>query len=804
MKLEPFAMERLQSTYENQVDFNLSESGVHPLTLGELVDDPARARRAARREPALHADRTARCRCASSIAAHLSGRDADHVQVTNGGAEANYITTWNLVEPGDEVVMMVPNYMQTWGLARAFGATVKEWPLVATPTARGGACDADALERLVSPRTKLIVICNPNNPTGARFEAGDLDRIAAIAARHGSWILSDEIYRGAERDGRETPTMWGRSDRVIVTSGLSKAYGLPGLRIGWIVGPPSLIASLWSYHDYTTIAPGALSDALARRALEPARRARILARTRGILNAELSGHRRSWLDAHGGLFSYAPPDAGAIVYVRYHHAINSTELVTRLRVEKSVLVVPGDHFGMDGYLRIGFGDETATSAARRRLWIASAQRLSIAESGLRTADARIRSSGHGPSRRDVRPDPDRLRQRRAPLRRRCSHERRTTLAATIDLTPRIVGIATRHGHAFSARDRCGCASASTLERSATGPSTPRVPPTTRSTGARVAAARAAASSSSRRRRSTSRAANRRSRTSGPRSPAARTSSRRTRDRSRSPTARSRARPTRADRRFLFEGAVMDGVPIFNLVRETLPAVDDPRLSRRREQHDELHPHRDGTGTAVRRRRWRRCRRAGIAEADASLDVDGWDAAAKTAALANVLLGANITPQAGRAARASRRTRGRRAIEARARRPAAEAGRARGREGPRVTARVAPEELPGDDLLAGLEGQQNALILQTDLLERNRDRAAQRQPDADRLRAALRSGHDRAGRLEPCAPLGDRRRERGGVEALTTRSPKTVTGNGAQSTRDQLVVRAVVFVDVVRRERHACS
>ena len=204
--------------------------------------------------------------------------------------------------------------------------------------------------------------------------------MAAAAARHGSWILSDEIYRGAERDGRETPTIWGRSDRAIVTSGLSKAYGLPGLRIGWIVGPPALVASLWSYHDYTTIAPGALSDALARRALEPARRARILARTRAILNRNfpiIAG----WLDAHGDLFTYAPPDAGAIVYVRYHHAINSTELVTRLREEKSVLIVPGDHFGMDQYLRLGFGDdETYLRDGLARLG------AGIADCGLRTAE----------------------------------------------------------------------------------------------------------------------------------------------------------------------------------------------------------------------------------------------------------------------------------------------------------------------------------------------------------------------------------------------------------------------------------
>jgi len=356
MKLEQFAMERMQSTYENQVEFNLSESGVHPLTLGELVDE-AGATDALLAESLRYIQSNGTVALRALVASMYPGATPDHVQVTNGGAEANYVTTWHLVEPGDEVVMMAPNYMQTRGLARAFGATVTEWPLVNASDGKPWRVDIEALERLVTARTKLIIICNPNNPTGARFEADDLDRIAAIAARHGSWILSDEIYRGAELDGRETPSMWGRTERVIVTSGLSKAYGLPGLRIGWVVGPPSLVATLWSYHDYMTISPGALSDALARRALEPARRQRILARTRAILNDNFPVIAQ-WLDAHGALFSYTRPDAGAIVYVRYHHDMNSTELVTRLRLEKSVLIVPGDHFGMDGYLRIGFGDET--------------------------------------------------------------------------------------------------------------------------------------------------------------------------------------------------------------------------------------------------------------------------------------------------------------------------------------------------------------------------------------------------------------------------------------------------------------
>jgi aspartate/methionine/tyrosine aminotransferase len=375
MRLEPFELERMQSTFENEVEFNLSESGVQPLSVGDLVEDVA-SKDALLSETLRYTQTNGTPRLRAAISALYPGATADHVQVTNGGSEANFVTTWHLVEPGDEVVLMTPNYMQMPALARAFGATVKEWPLVHDPGAvkgeggrspaeaprcndsrgeGGWRVDTDALDRLVSAKTRMIVVCNPNNPTGARFDADTLDRIVATAARCGAWVLSDEIYRGAELDGRETPSMWGRYERVVVTSGLSKAYGLPGLRIGWAVGPPALVASLWACHDYTTIAPGALSDALARRALEPTQRARILARTRRILTENFP-IVADWLDGYGDLFTYTAPDAGAIVFARYHHAINSTELVTRLRQEKGVLLVPGDHFGMDHYLRFGFGD----------------------------------------------------------------------------------------------------------------------------------------------------------------------------------------------------------------------------------------------------------------------------------------------------------------------------------------------------------------------------------------------------------------------------------------------------------------
>jgi aspartate/methionine/tyrosine aminotransferase len=350
MKLETFEMERMQSTWENIVRYNLSESGVHPVALADLVADPKD------REELLtvelgYSQSNGTPELRSSIAAMYEGAGEENVIVTTGTAEANFLVSWMLTEPGDEAIMMLPNYMQLYGLLRCFGAEVRPLRLLQD---RDWSPDLDELDQMVSPRTKLIAVCNPNNPTGAILTGEEIDRIVRAARRAGAWILADEVYRGAELDGPETPSFWGRYDRLIITSGLSKAYGLPGLRIGWIVSTPEIVARAWAYHDYTTIGPGPASDLLARIALRPENRERFLARTRGILNANYP-ILRDWAESHSQTFSHTRPKAGAIAYLRYELEIGSLDLVERLRKEKSVLIVPGDHFLMGKYLRIGFG-----------------------------------------------------------------------------------------------------------------------------------------------------------------------------------------------------------------------------------------------------------------------------------------------------------------------------------------------------------------------------------------------------------------------------------------------------------------
>ncbi len=351
MKIETFEMERWQSTWEHRVEYNLSESGVEPIRVRDLLRDPSLVDRVLD-FPAAYSQSNGTPELRTAIAAMYQGADPDHILVTNGSAEANFLSAWHLIEPGDDVVVMLPNYMQIWGLGRIFGATVKplwlredlEWQF-----------DPEALKETVTRRTKLIAVCNPNNPTGAIMKDGERRALLDAAVDADAWLLADEVYLGSEREGPRTESLWGVHEKTLITNGLSKAYGLPGLRIGWIVGPPGTVATLWSYHDYTTLTPTYLSDRLAQIALEPDRREEILARTRSILRANFET-LRSWIESLDPLFAYRPPEAGAICYLRYAPRIGSTELAMRLLNEKSTLIVPGDQFKMDGYIRIGMGN----------------------------------------------------------------------------------------------------------------------------------------------------------------------------------------------------------------------------------------------------------------------------------------------------------------------------------------------------------------------------------------------------------------------------------------------------------------
>lgn len=348
---QPFEMERMMSKWENVVEYNLSESGVHPVTLRELAGDAATAEALLDTELNYpQANGTVELR--ENIAALYPGATPDNVLVTIGCAEANFNALQTLLSAGDEMVVMLPNYMQIPGIGHNYGFEVKAFHL---REERGWAPDLGELSEAVSEHTKLIAVCNPNNPTGYILTGEEMDAIVATAERVGAWLLADEVYAGAERlVDTQSPSFWGRYDKVLAMNSLSKAYGLPGLRTGWVVGPADTVDDIWARHEYTTISNTMLANKLATIALSPEVRPRLIQRTRDYIRRGFPV-LDAWLESHEGVFDLIPPQAAAIAFVQYHLDVNSTDLVSRLMRQKSVLIVPGDHFGLDRYLRISYG-----------------------------------------------------------------------------------------------------------------------------------------------------------------------------------------------------------------------------------------------------------------------------------------------------------------------------------------------------------------------------------------------------------------------------------------------------------------
>jgi aspartate/methionine/tyrosine aminotransferase len=361
MPFVPFELEEWQSRWETTVAYNLADSGVAAVRLGELLsgaaDRPAdQAERARLLDVDLHYPPVAGTDLLRERIAGWIGAAAENVLVTVGASEANAILVSTLVEPGDAVVVMEPGYRQIRGIAQNAGADVRTFPL---DPARGWRPDLEALEGAVTDRTRLIAVTNPNNPVGTILTEPEMDAVVAAARRSGAWLLADEVYRGTERLTDElTPTFWGRYERTISVGSLSKAFGLPGLRLGWIVAPAEIVEAAWRRHEYATIATGMLSMRLGELALEPSTRDRLLARTRRYIR-DGYGRLDAWIGANADLLSIVPPDATALGFVRYHLDLPSVEVAHALRREADVLVAPGSTFGVEHHLRITHGLEPA-------------------------------------------------------------------------------------------------------------------------------------------------------------------------------------------------------------------------------------------------------------------------------------------------------------------------------------------------------------------------------------------------------------------------------------------------------------
>ncbi len=345
---QPFVLENYLSDNEQNVAFNFSESGVHPLTLGGLLDIAGRDAASLEAVVLDYPEVRGREALREKIAALYPGAAADNVLVTVGASEANHLVASTLLEPGDAIVAMQPGYRQLSGNAINRGIEVRPLPL---SEANGWALDVDELGRVVTTGTRLISVINPHNPTGHILSQAERSAIVEAASRVGAWIVADEVYAGTERgDAPPTPTFWGEYERVIAINSMSKAYGLPGLRTGWLVAPAELVGPLWRRHEYATISATMLGNVLTDIALDADVRPRLTERARGLINRGFDVLMRE-LGKREGVYAVVPPQASAMCIVRYDLPVDSRHFVDRLVAEQSTLVVPGDCFGLDRHFR---------------------------------------------------------------------------------------------------------------------------------------------------------------------------------------------------------------------------------------------------------------------------------------------------------------------------------------------------------------------------------------------------------------------------------------------------------------------
>ncbi|KUK85798.1 MAG: Aminotransferase class I and II, partial [Synergistales bacterium 58_81] len=274
-------------------------------------------------------------------------RDPERVLVMNGGSAANFLALFTLVEPGDRVISVWPTYQQLTSIPKAFGARVD---ILQLRPENSWLPDTEELGKMAESGVDLICLNNPNNPTGSLMDRGMLEKISAIARKHGAWILCDEAYRGLVHEpGVSVPSMADIYEKGVSTGSMSKVFSLAGLRSGWMTGPRGFIEEAFSRRDYTTISCGPLSDSLAVVALE--NKGKIMERNLKIIR-ESVGLLGEWIDSEP-LFHWITPRAGTTAFVGYDMDIPSDEFCVDLLGTTGTFLLPGSCFGIDKRLRFG-------------------------------------------------------------------------------------------------------------------------------------------------------------------------------------------------------------------------------------------------------------------------------------------------------------------------------------------------------------------------------------------------------------------------------------------------------------------
>jgi len=362
MHIAPFATEQYYALYEFTTPHMLSSSDCETMSVGDLMklaglDLAGLGKlRLGYTESQGHPD------LRTVIAAGYDDVTPEQVVVLTSPVEGIYLIMRTLLEPGDEAIVLTPAYDALRNMAEHVAGRVQTWAM--TPTENGWRLDFEALERMVSSRTKLLIVNFPHNPTGHLPTPAEFQALVDLCAGHGIWLFCDEMYRGLEFGTMERlPSAVDLYERAIVLTGLSKTYGLPGLRAGWLLvrDEPARQALInWKY--YTTICPAAPTEFLALAALTAGKP--IVDRNKALIRDNIA-LAEPFFERWPDLFTWRPPRAGSVALVGLN-APSATDYCHNLAQTAGVLLLPGAFMGYeDRYVRFGFGRRGFAEALER-------------------------------------------------------------------------------------------------------------------------------------------------------------------------------------------------------------------------------------------------------------------------------------------------------------------------------------------------------------------------------------------------------------------------------------------------------
>lgn len=352
MKIKPFAVEEWMNAWEVGAKYNIAETCVDSISMNDLFELTGEDkteflnRLCARRLS--YGDIEGLPEFRKGVCGLYKTLNIENIVPTHGASGANHHVFYSLISPGDRVVSIMPTYQQLYSIPESYGADVQ---ILYLSKENNYLPDLEKLRRLVTPKTKMICINNPNNPTGALMSEQMLREIVEIARSADAWILCDEVYRHLSQEDGWCPSIVDLYEKGISVSSMSKVFSLAGLRLGWIATHDmSVVKSCLSHRDYNLVSCGVFDEMLAAAALK--HRDKLLERSRKIVRENLQ-ILDDWVSSEPHV-SYVKPKAGTTALVYYDLDISSYEFCEEMYKKTGAFVTPGDCFEVPHSMRIGY------------------------------------------------------------------------------------------------------------------------------------------------------------------------------------------------------------------------------------------------------------------------------------------------------------------------------------------------------------------------------------------------------------------------------------------------------------------